>query len=323
MVTVASTHRSAVARRPISTRGRTAVTIAGLAEAALFDELMTWPKPGLVSHVDSGSHRDMDAETFRRSVSAIAPFLECLAAAGADDADMAALRRIGVDAEAAMLTATGGVNTHRGAIFALGLLCAAAGVLDGRGTAEDLTALVRHRWSLDILDDLPGRVSHGAQVMRRFGVGGARGEAARGFPSAIDIGLPALRLGRALSPSEPDAARVQCFFALLARIEDTNLLHRGGADGLVFARTAASRFLADGGVGRKGWRGPAASIHRAFVKRRLSPGGSADLLAVSLFLDSYRGLISVGHVERSVEERDCPADRLEEQRRIVTRPLVA
>src|SRR5580693_178755 len=101
--------------------------VADLAKAALLAELETWPKPGLVSHVDSGSHTDMDASTFKASAIAITPFYGHLTVAGGAGFGMERLRQIGVEAERAMLAATGGVNTHRGAIFGLGLLCAAAG----------------------------------------------------------------------------------------------------------------------------------------------------------------------------------------------------
>src|SRR5271156_6250825 len=101
--------------------------VADLAKAALLAELETWPKPGLVSHVDSGSHTDMDARTLRASVAAITPFFSHLTIAGAAESGMDGLRKIGLEAECAMLDATAGVNTHRGAIFGLGLLCAAAG----------------------------------------------------------------------------------------------------------------------------------------------------------------------------------------------------
>ncbi|MGI0503638.1 triphosphoribosyl-dephospho-CoA synthase, partial [Burkholderia sp. ZZQ-2] len=101
--------------------------IAELAERSLVLEIETYPKPGLVSHVDTGSHTDMDAATFARSAAVLRPYFAELADAGARDADMAVLRKIGLRAEHAMLAATGGVNTHRGAIFGLGLLCAAAG----------------------------------------------------------------------------------------------------------------------------------------------------------------------------------------------------
>jgi triphosphoribosyl-dephospho-CoA synthase len=263
--------------------------LGDMASASLIAELETWPKPGLVSHVDHGSHDDMDHTTFRRSAAAIRPFFACLALAGAVGAEMERLRQIGRDAEEAMLNATGGVNTHRGAIFGLGLLCAAAGAAsaESRGTlsAARLRDIVARRWGDDILrGPIPLR-SHGSGVLRRFGAGGARAEAAAGFPQLREIGLPALRRGRVLADDE-GAARVQAFFALMAEVEDTNLLHRGGAAGLQDAQDAARRFLGDGGVGQGDWEARAVAIHHAFVRRRLSPGGCADLLAGTIFLDA-------------------------------------
>ena len=107
-------------------RSPAAAAIGARAVGCLLAEVCTWPKPGLVSHVDNGSHADMDAVTFRRSAAAIRPYLLALAEAGAEGAAMGRLRIIGLEAEAAMFAATGGVNTHRGVIFGLGLLCAAA-----------------------------------------------------------------------------------------------------------------------------------------------------------------------------------------------------
>src|SRR5260221_12476665 len=101
--------------------------IAVIASRCLLRELETWPKPGLVSPIDSGSHSDMDAGTFRRSAAAILPYLRALAEAGAQGCGMGRLRIIGLEAEAALFAATGGVNTHPGAIFGLGLLSPGAG----------------------------------------------------------------------------------------------------------------------------------------------------------------------------------------------------
>ncbi|MDR6955531.1 triphosphoribosyl-dephospho-CoA synthase [Ancylobacter sp. 3268] len=264
-----------------------AAHIGRLAADALTAELDAWPKPGLVSPRDSGSHDDMDYATFQRSIVALRPFYADLASAGATNAPMDELRRIGRLAEDAMLVATGGVNTHRGAIFALGLLCAGAGaaVAEGRPpSADQLTRIVSERWARDIVRGPIPLNSHGSGALRRFGAGGARAEAAAGFPHARTIGLPALRVGRTLADEE--AARVHAFFALLAHMEDTNLLHRGGAEGLDDARREAREFLLAGGVGQAAWLDHALAVHRRFVARRLSPGGSADLLAVTIFLDA-------------------------------------
>jgi triphosphoribosyl-dephospho-CoA synthase len=227
----------------------------------------------------------MDADTLRRSAAALRPFFAELADAGARGATMLALRRIGMRAERAMLEVTGGVNTHRGAIFGLGLLCAAAGARanDGADRLLPLGVLVSRRWGRDILGGPRLPESHGEVAARRFGVGGARWEAARGFPSVYLVGLPALRGASRWVPDDAEAARVHACFALIASVEDTNLLHRGGGQGLRFAQTAAQFFLDQGGVAPSDWRHRAEAVHLAFVERGLSPGGAADLLAMSLF----------------------------------------
>lgn len=294
--------------------------IGELATAALLAELSDWPKPGLVSPVDSGSHADMDAGTFRASANALRPFFVALAVAGAKDAEMAALRNIGKAAERAMLAATGGVNTHRGGIFGLGLLCAAAGALTGRDEPRildgDLGAFVRRRWGRDILCGPLPRQSHGTLAWRRYGVGGARAEAAGGFPHVYRVGLPAWKRGNRLAGGDENAAGVQACFALIAKVEDTNLLYRSGTAGLDFARQAARGFLKRGGVGQGGWIAQAAKVHRDFVTRGLSPGGSADLLAATLFIGALEVPAVVSkdacwrHTERSPQAKlplCCPS----------------
>lgn len=263
--------------------------IAASAINCLLLELETWPKPGLVSHVDSGSHHDMNAETFRHSAAAIAPHLRALAEGGARGSGMGHLRAVGLDAEAAMLKATEGVNTHRGAIFGLGLLCAAAGARAAGRTdrAVSLGSAVVLLWRDAILDGPVLLRSHGTRVRRSFGAGGARLEAAQGFPSVYSIGLPALLRGEVLAPGNPEASRVQSCFALVAALEDTNLLHRGGPAGLKFARRMAGKFISEGGVGSSGWLERAEAVHKRFVALHLSPGGSADLLAMSLFVRTH------------------------------------
>ena len=260
--------------------------VAALAERCLRLEIETWPKPGLVSHIDTGSHTDMDADMFRRSASVLRPYFAEMVDAGMRGESMSVLRKIGLHAERAMLRATGGVNTHRGAIFGVGLLCAAVGLRDG-GHADSQTQLgvhVSRRWGREILAGPRLPDSHGEMAGSRYGAGGARQEAAQGFPCVYQIGLPALRDAVRLAPGNAEAVRVQACFALIAALEDTNLLHRGGLDGLRFAQQAAQDFLDQGGVGHEEWLVHAEAIHHAFVERRLSPGGAADLLAMSLFV---------------------------------------
>jgi triphosphoribosyl-dephospho-CoA synthase len=199
---------------------------------------------------------------------------------------MSVLRQIGIAAEAAMLQATDGINTHRGVIFGMGLLCAAAGTRDTMHGQEELGTIVRRRWGDEIGSPTTRDTTHGAVVWRRYGVGGARREAIAGFPHLYEVAWPALRLGRRLAGGDEAAARAQCLFALMAALEDTNLLHRGGVEGLLFARALAVQFIELGGVAASDWRERALGMHHLMVARHLSPGGSADLLAMTLFVDS-------------------------------------
>ncbi len=262
--------------------------ISVCARKSLILELETWPKPGLVSHIDCGSHDDMNSETFRNSADAIEPYLAALVRAGAAGSKMGRLRAVGIDAERAMLSATNGINTHRGAIFGVGLLCAAAGARANGIVADDLSlgSIVSLLWGNDILNGPLPLHSHGGRARRKYGAGGARIEAARGFPTVYEVGLPTLRQYRANFADDMEAVRVQTCFALIAAVEDTNLLHRGGQRGLRHARLAADAWLQDGGIDNPRWRESAHLVHQEFIGHWLSPGGSADLLAMTLFVDA-------------------------------------
>jgi triphosphoribosyl-dephospho-CoA synthase len=255
-----------------------------LALRSLHQEVALHPKPGLVSPVDNGSHADMSMQTFYRSLFALRGYFPAIARAGRNGADFRALQGLGIEAERAMLRATGGINTHRGAIFNLGLLCAAAGH-SGPASAELLCADVVRRWGDDILLSAhqASADSHGLRVARRYGAGGARAQAAAGFPDVIHGSLPAYRHALAVT-GDARRAGVQALFVLMERLEDSNLLWRGGPAGLRFARRSAADFLRGGGALAEDWLARAERIHAAFVARRLSPGGAADLLAVTLFL---------------------------------------
>ncbi len=284
----------AAASRPAAATGALlaeARAIEGAALAALREELSTEPKPGLVSPSGAGAHADMDARTFVASLRALRGFFADAAAAGAADEPFEALRALGVEAEARMLRATCGVNTHRGAIFSLGLLAAAAGWLAARGRScagDALGEVVRERYGDGVLRLPPAPGSHGAAARIAHRVPAAREEAALGFPHVFEVGLPALEASLRRGATR-NAARVQALLALVARLPDTNLLHRGGAEGLALARGAAAAFVLRGGVHRRGWRARAREIDRALVRRNLSPGGSADLLAATLFVARLRG----------------------------------
>ncbi len=259
---------------------------ANLATWALREELRTWPKPGLVSYHDHGSHDDMDARLFEASIAALSDYFREIFDAGRDAATLAELRALGIAAETRMLQATHGVNTHRGAIFSLGLLLAAAGRRDADHSLSSVTlgAIVRKLWGPALARVECGQEgSHGVVVGRRHGVSGVRGEAAGGFPHIYAVGLPALRDARHTGWNR---AKVQCIFALIAQLDDTNLIYRGGLAGLNFARASARAFLDAGGVERPESLYHATAVHEQLVARGLSPGGAGDLLAATILVDT-------------------------------------
>jgi triphosphoribosyl-dephospho-CoA synthase len=264
----------------------TPASIARSAANALIEELDTYPKPGLVSFVDQGSHPDMDAECFLASIGAIKSYFGEMAVAGADGCRLLDLQRIGISAEESMLNATGGRNTHRGAIYCLGLLAAAAGkqMADGNLLGLSLGRIVAESWGDEILlPDALLQTSRGLEMCHRYKLGGVRKEAKQGFPSIFKVGLPAFQT--ALISADREAARVQAFFAVLEVCEDTTLLKRGGYPGWRYAQRQVRRFLHGGGVASPNWKILAEQIHAGFVARHLTAGGAADLLAATLFIN--------------------------------------
>jgi triphosphoribosyl-dephospho-CoA synthase len=250
---------------------------------ALKREADAWPKPGLVTPVDSGSHRDMNYASFVDSIASLKGYFAEVAEAGALGATYAEIQPIAIAAEARMLAATRGANTHRGAIFNLGLLVAAAAWRAVRPEFAERScgAVVAQVWGPAILASrCRAPASHGNAVWRRYAVGGAREEAAAGFPAVYETGLPALRRLLAAGVGEEEAL-VGTLMALMAELHDTNLLWRGGEAGLRDVQAAAAAFNRAGGVRQAGWREALLEIHAWMVVRNLSPGGSADLVAAT------------------------------------------
>ncbi|RAS15704.1 triphosphoribosyl-dephospho-CoA synthase [Microvirgula sp. AG722] len=272
-----------------------ALRIADLAVRALVDEAELTPKPGLVDQRGSGAHRDLTLDLMRRSAHALydgfARMGEAAAHAEADLALREAVGRIGREAEADMMRVTGGVNTHRGAIWALGLLSAAAAM-----QPADLMAanVARRAASLACLADRfsQPQASNGERMRTRYGVPGARGEAQQAFPHVIDIGLPALRASRAAGQPE-DVARLDALIAILARLHDTCVLSRGGEAALRDAQSLARDILRAGGTGSLQGQHLLYRLELNMLAHNASPGGAADLLAATLFLDALERQVTM------------------------------
>jgi triphosphoribosyl-dephospho-CoA synthase len=278
---------AAIEADPITTGDR---ALAVTAVTALRDELEAYPKPGLVSPIDSGAHTDMNFDLMCRSAESLrVPFAEIAAAGRVAATFEAGLASLGRAAERRMLQVTGGINTHRGAIFSMGLIVAAiarARAEASRPEPAAVQAVLLREWGR-ALEAHAARgekvASHGALVRRATGLGGARSEAARGFPGIFRTGLPAYREARAHG-LDGNAASVHTLFALMEAVDDTTVLFRGGPEAGLFVRRSAAAFVAGGGCMTEGWFGRAEALHRSFVARNLSPGGCADLLAATLLV---------------------------------------
>ncbi len=220
--------------------------LADTASACLIDEARLSPKPGLVDSRGSGAHQDLTLALMERSARSLQPTFHALAQQSwrrpADIALRETVGRLGREGEAQMMQATGGVNTHRGAIWALGLLVSAVAMLGGEGQSQTIAdtaaALARLPDSL-----APKSFSKGLRASRRWQVPGAREEAQRGFPHITALALPQLQQSRARGASEPQA-RLDALMAIMTSLSDTCVLSRAGMSGLQTMQQGAREVLA-------------------------------------------------------------------------------
>lgn len=264
-------------------------------ERAMLYEVSTTPKPGLVDRAGNGAHKDMDFYTFIDSSVSLTPYFREMTAAAINFKETPAqlfdsLREIGCRAEEAMLSATGGVNTHRGAIYSLGILCAARGYLYGRGYAQNTELLCRICGEIaePALQDFclsteKTPPTHGKVLYEKYGITGIRGETAGGFPSVTQYALPVLLelTHRGISLND---AGVVAYLNLLAHVQDTNFIYRSDMESLIRMQAGIKEFF-------KGTRRPVQEIlsfanhlDRLFIRDNVSPGGCADLLAIAYML---------------------------------------
>ncbi|HXM61140.1 MAG TPA: triphosphoribosyl-dephospho-CoA synthase [Terriglobales bacterium] len=261
--------------------------LAELARQALVAEVELTPKPGLVDRRGAGAHSDLSLDLMRQSAAAIAPYFEAMGDSAQSMPFDRGLRTevaaIGRAAESAMLQATNGSNAHKGAIWILGLLVTAA----SRGIDLNPAAIAQDAGFLARLPDRaqPQLLSHGEMVRARYGATGARGEAFAGFPHVLHVGLPTLRAERNRARTETNS-RLWALLNIMARLEDTCVLYRGGAEGLAIVQKGASDALLAGGPGSVAGELAMLRLDQELLIRNISPGGAADLLAATLFLDA-------------------------------------
>jgi triphosphoribosyl-dephospho-CoA synthase len=266
-----------------------AMRLASLACQSLIAEVELTPKPGLVDRRGAGAHSDLSLSIMKRSAVTIEPYFREMAAYSKRAHPSQALRKqlavIGRDAERAMLRATGGSNSHKGAIWILGLLVSAA-AMQNEDEMQASEIAEKGRQIASFADRAaPRLVTHGDLVAKTYGVTGARGEALRGFPHVVEIGLPKLRAKRASGATEC-VARLDTLLSIMSSLDDTCLLYRGGPGALNIAKSGAAAVEGAGGSGTPNGKQRLVRLDRRLLTLGASPGGSGDLLAATLFLDA-------------------------------------
>jgi triphosphoribosyl-dephospho-CoA synthase MdcB len=261
--------------------------LANIARDCLIDEARLSPKPGLVDSRGNGAHHDLSLDLMERSAHSLTPtFLQLARHSWQRPADIAlreTVGRLGREGEQQMMAATDGVNTHRGAIWALGLLVSAAAMLNGNASAQEIAD------SAALLARLPDSAapkvfSKGLKATHQYRVPGAREEAQQAFPHVMKLALPQLLRSRQHGASESEA-RIDALMAIMTSLSDTCVLSRAGMTGLEAMRDGARAVLLAGGSSREAGRAALALLDAKMLTLNASPGGAADLLAATLFLD--------------------------------------
>jgi triphosphoribosyl-dephospho-CoA synthase len=283
--------------------------LAALATQSLIAEAELTPKAGLVDRRGSGAHNDLSLKLMTKSAIVLEPYFAAMAACSeAQELSKnlrAELAEIGRDAERAMYKVTQGSNSHKGAIWIVGLLVAAA----ARGQGRNARGIAAVAGGIARLPDRaqPELITHGEVVRIRYGAAGARAEASSNFRHVTKFGLPTLRDRRARKFPER-MCRLDALLSLMAQLDDTCVLYRGGVEALEVVKSGARAVLLAGGYGSANGRQRMWELDRELIRRHISPGGSADLLAATIFLDTVeRGQSEVCKDRSEREARDGAA----------------
>lgn len=278
--------------------GEEADLVASTAVKSLLYEVCVTPKPGLVDRNNSGSHRDMDIYTFMGSAAALFPYFRKAYLLGLESQDprccFRALRKEGLEAERTMFLETGGINTHKGAVFTMGIVCAAAGICaseDNNCTDSILNTCASMTEGITG-SDLKGLKekdckTKGQKLFVRHGITGIRGEMEKGLPS-VRTALSYLE-SRLEAKDSIETAGAKTLYRIMSCIDDTSLIARGGIEKAAFVKKDAQAKLEAEDV----TTGYLEELDRTFTQQNLSPGGAADLLAVCFFLHFLKELNNV------------------------------
>ena len=260
---------------------------------ALLYEVVTNPKPGLVDPVDVGSHPDMNVYLFIDSSLSLESYFRQAAKIGADFSGQnlrqmfEQLRQAGIKAEEAMFTATNSVNTHKGAIFSLGLFVCASSYC--QNSHQDEFEVIQQMTKGLVERDLGKKKdTAGEKQFLQYGKGGVRAEAEAGYPLVRDVALPFL----AQTKGELNARLLDTLMKIVSEIEDSNLIKRAGnIEVISWAHNQAKKYLALGGYGTQAGKHFMLELNSIFKEKNYSLGGSADLLIITIFMALQRGIL--------------------------------
>jgi len=274
--------------------------IIEIALRAVLYEISCTPKPGLVDRRDSGPHHDMDYFTFLNSSVTLISYIQKVCDVTCEyshepEAYFRKIKMIGRHAESEMYMATGGINTQKGLIFSLGIACAAAtqavrkfGNCDIEIVSDIAAKLAVQIFALNDEhvpnnENKDNELTHGEQVRRQLNVDGIIGEATSGFHTAITVGLPSLK--ETLSKNyDFNDAMVHSLISLMNKIEDSNVLYRGGLEALDYVREKTDNILGNGSIFSHKGMEAIESLNSELTKRNIGTGGAADMLALTVFL---------------------------------------
>ncbi|WP_332604955.1 triphosphoribosyl-dephospho-CoA synthase [Acinetobacter sp. ESBL14] len=270
----------------------TAEFLADMAVQALIDEVNLTPKPALVDQRGSGAHDDLNLELMELSAQCLFPMFKAMAEAAELHGDVCtALRedigQLGRYGEHRMLQVTQGINTHRGAIWSMGLMVTSAALTLFNQNTCTVDVLCKTASELARIEDrfIPKQqLTHGQRVRQKFGVNGAKQQAQQGFPVIRQYGLTQLHHSRIQGATE-SSARLDALLAMMGQLTDTCVIHRAGLDGLHQMQVGAQQVLALGGSSTLQGQQRLSQLEQDLLAIRASAGGAADLLATLLFLD--------------------------------------
>lgn len=272
--------------------------VANLSIKSMLYEVSATPKPGLVDRNNSGAHKDMDFFTFLNSTSVLhSYFFNCTRAGARFNKEdysilLKSIRPIGINAERDMFKATKGVNTHKGLIFSLGIIAAALGSLFKDYAMLEYEPKVLSRRIIHIskgiteeLENNKGdnedKYTYGEKLFKEHGTRGIRGEVEAGFPTVVESSLPIFESLIDEKIYNINDILVHTLLHLIEVTEDSNILGRHGMDLLEYTQGQARQALETGGYLSPRGRCFVRVMDQDFIQKNISPGGAADLLAVT------------------------------------------